>query len=432
MRAVAENQAIEDLGGGQFRLESGGDHAYYLRNGLWLARDFSVPDADKPAGLTHFFSRWKWALGVDAVNGAFRVYPDPADTAKYIEIASPTPLAVAVAASAGEVVISRYVTAQDTTYKFTFNSNGFKTAITCGTRAKAPNPINFTFTLAGLTRTGRKVYDAATAEFVCHLPDPWGKDNAGNIFGVTETINGTTLTLSVTNPAGLAFPILIDPSISPNPASSGYVYNADAVFANARALNTAASALADLIAAETFLTGGQYYIVRQWLKFDTSAIPDDAIITAARLYLYPSAVSGTGEVVNITVTDLTSAPTTAAGQFNQSHWGGATPANGGLAGATFPANPSLSAYSSCEVDPAVISISKTGSTYMGLRGNKDFSNVAPSGLNRQYYFVSGVGKTPYLEVAYNEAGGGISRGRIVNQGGIGSIGRAGSVNAGGM
>ncbi len=68
-------------------------------------------------------------------------------------------------------------------------------------------------------------------------------------------------------------------------SSDGYIYGQEAMYADARDSSKASDDSGDLIVGQREDGAGTYEVYRVFLPFDTSAIPDNAIVTAATLYL---------------------------------------------------------------------------------------------------------------------------------------------------
>jgi hypothetical protein len=136
------------------------------------------------------------------------------------------------------------------------------------------------------------------------------------------------------------------------------------------------------------LSGGKYQVNQGLLQWDTSALPDNAMVTSAALTIWSSSVTDTdsrnlqGEWFNWGAT------------CNASDW---TPAGG--TGAFSLANSTITAgaFNTIALD-AVYNVSRTGRTYLRLSQ----SGGLPTGINRVVFdaFESTKRPGPSLQVCY--------------------------------
>jgi len=165
---------------------------------------------------------------------------------------------------------------------------------------------------------------------------------------------------------------------------------------------------------ETFAASGLnsalLYIVRGFLPFDTSGLPDNATISAALVYVYVSAV-GDGDNdgddwLNV-VQGLQADPTTlVVGDYDACGDAVTNPTEG--ATRIDLGNITASQYNSFTLNATGRGwISKTGYTKLGVREGHDCINSAYAGadgtVNRiaiRYSEYTGTGSDPYLSVTY--------------------------------
>jgi len=144
-------------------------------------------------------------------------------------------------------------------------------------------------------------------------------------------------------------------------------------------------------------TGVVYNIRRARLLFDTSGIPDDAIISAVTLHLYGDLTNTEDAVWNLTIVDgsdlfigdvsldygklldnTTSYGTLASGSFVTDAWNNISFTAAGLA-----------------------LIVKAGNTKLGLRSSADISATQPAGENYfQFYSENNPNLAPFLTIEY--------------------------------
>jgi hypothetical protein len=143
-----------------------------------------------------------------------------------------------------------------------------------------------------------------------------------------------------------------------------------------------------------------FHILRSALFFDTSALPDTAVITSATLSLYGYLDASQTEF-DITVVDgsLLNDPIVVGDYgdlLNQTTSGGAFNTTGF----------STSGYNDIPLTAAGVGwISKTGMTQFGLRSSRDITAIAPSTSESVavYSYEQGVGYRPQLNVSYDTA-----------------------------
>lgn len=147
--------------------------------------------------------------------------------------------------------------------------------------------------------------------------------------------------------------------------------------------------------------GGSYAIMRAGLFFDTSTIPDNALITEATLLIYGFGdhsdvdfeiciVSGDDlddPMVSADYHDLLDA-TTIMGSMNTQDW-------------------TTQGYNNITIDPSWLDeINKTGTTKFALRSDRDINSIAPTGVEYVEFYMSeqeGTDKDPKLVVTYDTA-----------------------------
>jgi len=184
-------------------------------------------------------------------------------------------------------------------------------------------------------------------------------------------------------------------------AGDGRVYRA------AEATWTAARDTADGDGANTTETashlnaayaGAAYYCDRNFFPIDTSALPDDAIISAADFVVVLDDQVGTADV-GLIQTSQASPTALAVGDFD------ALTLNTPDEGAT-RLNFNITETKTFTLNATGISwISKTSYTLLGLRQNHDIDNVTPTENNDKIIRMSEYADTasdPYLSVTYTE------------------------------
>jgi hypothetical protein len=158
-------------------------------------------------------------------------------------------------------------------------------------------------------------------------------------------------------------------------------------------------------------TTNQYYqIARGIIQFDTSAIPDDATIVSARVYLQGNKYTGNSPTFdsnfNLSTTTPSSNTTLTSSDYNISKHGST------ILSTSIPyASWSTSTYNQYPLNAAgLAAINKTGHTALSLRALIDIENnppASPGGPENSYYTLemytsetSGTSQDPYIEVTY--------------------------------
>ena len=159
-------------------------------------------------------------------------------------------------------------------------------------------------------------------------------------------------------------------------ASDGYLSKGDPTYNNAHIAPNAgyiANAITYIRVGQQLLT--DYYIYRDALFFDTSSLPDNAVITSATLSLW-GATAAPATDFYVTVVDGSSLnDPLVVGDYG--YLGGQTTSGGELNTAGYsPGGP----YNDIVLNAAGIGwISRTGMTKFGLRSSRDITSSAPSG-----------------------------------------------------
>lgn len=149
--------------------------------------------------------------------------------------------------------------------------------------------------------------------------------------------------------------------------------------------------------------GGNWYIGRVGLFFDTSAIPDSATISAANLSLYGKT---DGSVADFNISITNGQPTyphdpLVVGDYGKAYYSGI--GNAGFNTSGF----STAGYNNISLNSTGMGwISLTGTTKFMVRSFKDINGTAPTSNEYvyAYSYEQGAGFRPYLEVTYAGSG----------------------------
>lgn len=217
-----------------------------------------------------------------------------------------------------------------------------------------------------------------------YFMEPFGFDTKGTLVNIWVNKDEKFIQKSEFEREDLVYPLWIDDSA--NFYAGGYtLYQADTVWSTvynaAEGLVASPDPISSTIQAGTYYTynpiaDGYIRIQRNALFFDTSALNDYAIITAANVYIKPQGVYNwhSGHLYIVEGTSLHSPPWTTDYSYlrTSSNIGGYL-STSTLANETYSAIP-LNAY-------GISWISTTGTTKFGLRSNYDFYNSQPPSTN---------------------------------------------------
>ena len=142
-----------------------------------------------------------------------------------------------------------------------------------------------------------------------------------------------------------------------------------------------------------------FQIGRSFLSFDTSALPDNAVIESAVLRLYPVGTTRSGDGASCVIVQSTQASETSLVDGDWDQLG--TVSGGSLAYSSMAAG----AYREISLNATGLSwINKTGFTKLGIRDSGDISNTVPSaGTYNSLMYANGEGgaNPPELVVTYS-------------------------------
>ena len=149
-------------------------------------------------------------------------------------------------------------------------------------------------------------------------------------------------------------------------------------------------------------TGSEYRLARAFIPFDTSGIPDIAVITAADVNLYVNVAVGgdddemklVGETTQANESQLSTADFDQCDDTHSPQF---------CSAAVTITNLTINQFNSIDLDSTGLSIiSKTGNTLLGIRVSGDYNDSAPSSGAQDNFQAEGSGgsNVPYLDVTY--------------------------------
>lgn len=224
---------------------------------------------------------------------------------------------------------------------------------------------------------------------------------AWDLNGEPLQVNDNLISASEFNRPDIVYPVTIDPSPTfTTSASDGFLYISEGVYNTAW---TAAGADTVYYSSNSFIvgqlkSGSTYYLDRAAVFFDTSSLPDAAVLTAGTLSLY-GRVDDSDTNFDITVTN--GQPTyprnpMVVGDYNKTHYAGS---GGTLTTVGF----SITGYNNLALDATGLSwISLTGTSKLVLRSSRDIAGTAPTGEENVtvWSYEKGTGYQPTLTLTY--------------------------------
>lgn len=196
----------------------------------------------------------------------------------------------------------------------------------------------------------------------------------------------------------MTYPIRVDPNYDAQ-AADGYVYGSNATYATARSTSTDR----DVGTADLWIyQDTSYLVMRSFLKFSTSGIPDSDVISAVEMSLYCLTKTTTSSWnVQIVKQDWSAQDPIGAGNREAAYDNALTAT---LDDNIWKGTSSITAgnrYSSGAL--ATSWVSKTGSTYYSLVNSRDRSNTAPTATEEITVASQDhgtAGNRPYLTVTH--------------------------------
>lgn len=150
------------------------------------------------------------------------------------------------------------------------------------------------------------------------------------------------------------------------------------------------------------LGGGSYDIIRAFFPFDTSSIPDGAVISSAVFSIYGYSTTNNDNSSAAALVGATPASNTvlADGDFDQV--GSTRFCDSDIAFASW----STAGYNNFTLNATgIAAVAKAGYTVFGLRTSHDLDNSAPAGTNKIGGYTNGAAEanSPKLVITYTQA-----------------------------
>ena len=237
------------------------------------------------------------------------------------------------------------------------------------------------------------------------IPPPTASDNAGTPVVVLTSVSGDTLTYQVRLSGLEKYPITIDPTTDyvDTDATTGNVASQEATYNAARAIPTSLYMSGTTIQTGQSWTGTAFNVVRAPLTFDTSALDDVALISAATVKIQMTNKYGIGSVDS---TYLVAGTFTGAAVdtswFND--FGGWASGNNAYTLTNYA--PAKLPYAATNGDTltftlnaaGLTAINKTGNTIYMLICDRDRTNTAPVSPWDQYVIYNN--DNLYMQITY--------------------------------
>lgn len=187
-------------------------------------------------------------------------------------------------------------------------------------------------------------------------------------------------------------------------AADGYIDASNATWATVIAATTGTAHSSDangyVIADKSYGGGTLYAIARLFVTFDTSALPDNAIITAATISLYSNDVGGT-DGIGVVQSTQANGDALVDDDFDNC---------GATEGATRVTSFTDNAYNVWTLNATgLLWISKTGYSMFCFRMGRDIDNTTPTGTIFRRFAMSETALTtsdPKLIITYTAPAGG--------------------------
>jgi len=288
-----KDSKVFDIGGGQNRLDIGSDISHYKDDaGNYQDVDFETSDTSISAGYTKSYKKNNVRIEIKEDVGRFRVYPKRNRDDIYVEIGSVSGVSVSSEiirnAKGRAVAVSVFKDTPNVTYRFLISDKGFKPLYILKNQTGVNTfQEDIYFELVGLTRSGRNIQ--LNGNTITTLGNAFWYDSNRESGNISESINGNIVTLDRTDiPAGLTFPVYIDPTLDIQPTTTDALIKSDDATTNFGALD---------------YINVRHTTVRNSIgKFDFSALPDTATIssvTADFYYEWTGVPALTGSTVNL-------------------------------------------------------------------------------------------------------------------------------------
>jgi len=323
-----------------------------------------------------------------APNGMRRIFPVPGDDSKWMEIGAPL-----VKNASGAWIKPAFTGPTRSGNKLTWtNPNALLSITHAGHFVKLdiellggwlPKDGQFAFPvgLNGLTRSGTLIKDGEKVVSVLRPPVAYDAANPGDVRQITNqfvNVDGQPYILfTLPDLTGMSRPV-VDPTLTQESGSGdGFVSGNDATYATARSTSTAFNTTAGVTIGQW--TG--FTIYRAFVSFDTSSIPDSAVISQVNMILTCATDESTTDFdVQIVKQDWSAQDPIAAGNREAAY----DNCLAGTADSSIWRNTSglvvNTQYTSGNLSTAWVS--KTGSTYYSLRSSLDFAGTEPATNDR--------------------------------------------------
>lgn len=275
---------------------------------------------------------------------------------------------------------------------------------------------NDNLTYKGVVKGKHTWIDSLTNEVVFQKFEPraWSKLDVArdNVVSGTATVDGDGLVAVSIDLTGLSYPVVLDPTSTFNPsAGDGYVRNNAASGSWATTIGAADGTSAVYTDTEgsnpvvQFANAGSASLCgRHFEAYDTSSLPDNAIISAATITKYLNDLAAANpDSQSYNYFEGTQASTTELAVEDYNNHGTAAWATAkAYTDLTLAVSPAWTANIWTLNATGIAGISKTGFTKFCLRASADYDAVAPSSGSNNYFRSANSedANPPVLSVTY--------------------------------
>ena len=255
---------------------------------------------------------------------------------------------------------------------------------------------------------GEITFRDSNKEFLFRTSKPWAQDADGNFIDIFVNVSGDTLAYDLSIPQNVTWPITIDPNttIDDSGTATGLmrsIYNGSYTSArNAEESGGSGGGVYNsLILIGQRINSTYYYVDRSALSFDTSSLPEDAIIDSVDVVLVAEVNYTSGSNFSLTLVEGTFSGTTVVNDwFNDFE--------GWTSSGTYPvvslANTiGTSTYTTGDTlrfrlnTTGLGTINKTGNTNFMILSDRDISETTPPGEEQ----TSLLNDSPFIQIWYS-------------------------------
>ncbi len=255
---------------------------------------------------------------------------------------------------------------------------------------------------------GELTFRDSTGTFLFRVPKPWAQDAARNPVAIITGYSQNILTYDLVIPDAVSWPVAVDPStvLGETDSSTGRLLSInDGNYLSSRN-STAAGGSGGGATSENIIVGQRlnvtlYYVDRGTLLFDTSALPDDAIIDSAKVVIVVESIYTSDSDYTLNLVEGTYTGSFSVDWFNDfTGWA----SSGAYSIPTLANTYATSSFSNGDSlfftlnSTGISAISTTGNTRYMLLSDRDINATTPTGEEQIVYQDN----SPYIQIWYTE------------------------------